>query len=429
MKGKSALMAGAAAVALVATAQAGYAGKGNSDGMSNSRPAAATVSQEQYDQLSQRMDSIESELQASEIREAADHDKVSAWKPVSGWWDNTSVSGRMYYDITNVNNKHTYGGLTYTDTGNGTSFDIKRFYVGIDHTFDKTFSANVTTDFLYDSGAGATQVYLKKAYLQAKFDDAFIVRVGSADLAWVPFAEDVYGYRYVENTLIDRVKSGTSADWGVHFLGKFAGGMFGYQLSVVNGTGYKKPGFIGLTNRTNGVDFEGRINFNYEGFQLAVGGYDGKLGAAHGATTYHTAQRFDALAAYTANNVRIGVEYFAGSNYTQVTSSTASHAYGYSPFASWQFDPQWSVFGRYDYVKPYSDTNRAAFHNDYYNIGISYSPAKIVDFALVYKHDAGTNGAFGDQNGTIGGTTSITPFAAGNSGTYNEIGLWGQLRW
>ncbi len=138
----------------------------------------------------------------------------------------------------------------------------------------------MTTDFTYDSTVGATQVYLKKAYLQAKLDDAFIVRVGSADMPWVPYAEDVYGYRYVENTLIDRVKFGTSADWGVHVLGKFADGLLAYQFSAVNGNGYKKPGFIGLVNRTATVDVEGRVSLNYEGFQLGVGGYDGKLGAA-----------------------------------------------------------------------------------------------------------------------------------------------------
>ena len=31
--------------------------------------------------------------------------------------------------------------------------------------------------------------------------------------------EGVYGYRYVENTLVDRIKFGNSADWGVHVLG------------------------------------------------------------------------------------------------------------------------------------------------------------------------------------------------------------------
>ncbi len=429
MKGKSALMAGVAAVALVMSAQAGLAGKSRSDGMSNSNPApmAAGPSNEE---LSARIDALESELQASEVRQAADHDVVSNWKPISGWWDNTSISGRMYWDISNVNNKN--NGVA--SSGNGTSFDIKRFYLGVDHKFNDTFSANLTTDFNYDSGpAGATQVYIKKAYLQAKLDDAFIVRVGSADLPWVPFAEDVYGYRYVENTLIDRVKFGTSADWGVHVLGKFADGLLGYQFSVINGNGYKKPGFIGLVNRTNSVDVEGRVNLNYEGFQLAVGGYDGKLGAAHGVAR-QTASRFDALAAYTANGIRVGVEYFSANNYTYgggtSSATTKTSGYGYSPFASYQFTPEWGIFGRYDYVKPYSDLALPAlkaFHNDYYNVGIEYTPVKIVNFALVYKHDAGSNGFIGDQNGMIGG--SIAGFAPGSNGAYSEIGLWGQVRW
>lgn len=426
MKGKSALMAGVAAVTLVLAAQAGFAGKSSSDGMSNSS-STSTATQEQVDQLSQRVDALEAELQASEVREFADHDAVSAWKPISGWWDNTSISGRMYYDITNVDNKNNH----VASSGNGTSFDIKRFYLGVDHTFDDVFSANLTTDFTYDSTVGATQLYIKKAYLQAKLDDAFIVRVGSADLPWVPFAEDVYGYRYVENTLIDRVKFGTSADWGVHVLGKFADGLLAYQFSAVNGNGYKKPGFVGLVNRTASVDVEGRVSLNYEGFQLGVGGYDGKLGAAHGVVR-KTASRFDALAGYTADGFRVGVEYFVANNYAYgggtSSATTKTSGYGYSPFASYQFDPQWSVFGRYDYVKPYSDVALPAlkaFHNDYYNVGISYSPAKIVDLSLVYKHDAGSNGDFGDQNGTIGGSA----FAAGNNGAYNEVGLFGQLRW
>ncbi len=425
MKGKSALMAGAAAFALVATAQAGYAGKHNSDGTSSSTPA--TVSQEQYDQLSQRLDAVEAELQQSEVRAAGDHDKVSSWKPVGGWWDNTSISGRMYFDITNVNNKN--NGVA--STGNGTSFDIKRFYLGVDHKFNDTFSANLTTDFTYDSGAGATQIYIKKAYLQAKYDDRLIVRVGSADLPWVPYVEDTYGYRYVENVLLDRVKFGTSADWGVHVLGKFYDGLLAYQFSVVNGSGYKKPGFVGLVNRTNQVDVEGRVSLNYEGFQLAVGGYDGKLGAAHG-TARQTASRFDALAAYTANGLRVGVEYFAASNYSYgggtSSATTTTSGYGYSPFASYQFDPEWSVFGRYDYVRPYNDaalTTLKAFHNNYFDVGVEYTPVKIVNLALVYKHDAGSNGFIGDQNGTIGGSA----YATGNNGTYSEIGLWGQLRW
>ncbi len=420
MKGKSALMVGVAAIAFAATAQAGFAAKGNSDGTSNA-VAASSATQEQVDQLSQRVDALEAELQQSEVREAADHNAVSSWKPMTGWWDNTSISGRMYYDLSNISNKNN----GTASTSNGTSFDIKRFYLGVDHKFDDTYSANLTTDFTYASLAtetNTTQIYLKKAYLQAAYDPAFTIRIGSADMPWVPYAESVYGYRFVENTLIDRIKFGNSADWGLHILGKFADGLISYQFSAVTGAGYKKP------IRTNSPDYEGRISLDYAGFQLAVGGYDGHEGALHGAVIHHTYERLDALAAYNISGFKVGVEYFDASNKGNETGAvtTTTHGYGYSPFASYQFDPQWGVFGRYDYVKPYSqDAAHKAFKNNYFNVGIDYRPTKIVDFALVYKNDAGQNGSIGNSNGTIGGTA----FAAGNNGHYSEIGIFGDFQW
>jgi hypothetical protein len=422
MKGKSALMAGVAAIALVAATQAGYAAKKNSDDMSNSAAPAAVQTDARYDELSQRIDALEAELQSAEMRSATDHDKVSSWKPMAGWWDSTKISGRMYYDITNIDNKNNSTKAAY----NGTSFDIKRFYVGIDHDFNKVFSADITTDFTYDSGVSTSQIYIKKAYLQAKIDDAFTVRVGSADLPWVPYAEGIYGYRHIENTIADRTKFGTSADWGVHVLGKLAEGLINYQVSAVSGAGYKKAGSTAF--RSEQPDVEGRVSLDYQGISLAVGGYWGKLGAMNSDVTHHEATRFNALAAYKYEGLNIGVEYFTASNWTQVKSTTSSNGWGVSPFVSYQFTPEWGVFGRYDYVKPYSDTAHKQFKNDYFNIGVQYSPVKIVDFALVYKHDAGVNGAFSDSNGTIGGSTGL-PFAAGNSGHYNEIGLFGQVRW
>lgn len=417
MKGKSALLAGVAAIAFAMSAQAGHAKKSSDNMSAPAEAASAQAPDARYDELSQRVDALEAELQQSEMRSAADHDKVDSWKPMSGWWDSTSISGRMYYDITSVSNKHN-GAASSMD---GFNFDVKRFYVGIDHTFNKVFSADITTDVTYDGTTKASQVFVKKAFLQAKLDDAFIVRFGSADMPWIPYAEDAYGYRFVENTLSDRAKFGTSADWGVHILGKY--GIFNYQVSAVSGAGYKANFTTAV--RPKHPDVEGRVGMNYMGLTLAVGGYWGDLGAMHSDTVLRDATRFNAIAAYKFDGLKVGVEYFTASNWNSVKSGPASHATGFSPFASYQFTPEWSVFGRYDYVKPFSETGKSGFHNDYFNIGINYEPTKIVDFALVYKNDAGYNGSFGDQNGTIGGTA----FAAGNDGHYNEIGLFGQLRW
>jgi hypothetical protein len=331
--------------------------------------------------------------------------------PKPSWADSTQVSGRMYFDLTNL--KQTRDGAKVAPSGVG--FDVKRFYLGVDHRFNDTWSANLTTDVAYVSGEGLTQVYVKKAYLQAKLSDAAVIRFGSADMPWVPFAEDVYGYRFVEPALIDRTKFGTSADWGVHVGGKLAGGLLNYAVSVVDGAGYKNP------VRSKGMDVEGRVSLNYDGVVLGLGGYSGKLGkdVQGGPPTRHTATRFDALAAYVQPRFRIGAEYYAASDWNTVTAAASDRSDGYSIFGSYNVTPQVSVFGRHDWVKPSKDLNPSEKEN-YFNVGVNWQPAKIVDLALVYKRGRVDRGLFSTSNGVIGGV---------DNGTYDEIGLWGQLRW
>jgi hypothetical protein len=363
----------------------------------------------------------------------------------SSWWANTKISGRMYFDLTNVDAKNS----GVKNSQEGFHFDVKRFYLGIDHQFNDVWSANLTTDFTYDtgqcngiktttdpitgdvltatcssSGASASQLYVKKAYLQAKLADWAIFRAGSADMPWIPFAEDMYGYRYVENTLVDRFKQGNSADWGAFFLGSVGDDLkLEYSLAAVNGAGYKKPAFGLGTNRSNSMDFEGRADIKYDDFVLGIGGYSGKLGKELTPnTTSHTASRFDAIAAYVGNGFHVGVEYYTQTNWDTVTSAASDKGDGYSAFAAYQFTPEWAVFGRYDDSKP-EKTTLPGYKNTYYNFGIEYTPTKIVNLSLVYKHDDGKNGIFTDQNGPIGGT-GLNP-----KGSYNEIGLFGQLRW
>ncbi len=325
----------------------------------------------------------------------------------------TKISGRMYYNISTIS-RYSNGVKTEGDGG----FNIKRFYLGVDHKFNDIYAVNLTTDI--DNVIGQTSnlvgkgLYVKKAYLEAKYDPAFIVRLGAADLPWIPFAEGIYGYRHIEQTVADRTKFGTSADWGVHVLGTLAGGLLSYQVSAVDGSGYRN------VQLTKTIDFEGRVSAQYKGFTAAIGGYTGKLGKdiQGGAPTLHTASRFNALIAYSNKMFSAGVEYFYAKNWTQVTSAVADSANGYSVFASVRPVDKISVFGRYDWVKPKDDTNNA-FKDEYFNVGIQYSPVKIVDFALVYKRETTKAGTLSTGNGNVGGSVS---------GTYDEFGLFGQVR-
>jgi len=357
---------------------------------------------------------------------------VAANMPKPSWADNTQINGRVYLDFSNINQQSAGARVAPS----GTALDIKRFYLGVDHKFNDMFSANVTTDFQYSSADGATELYIKKAYLQAKLNDALVFRLGATDLPWVPFAENVYGYRYLEQTLIDRTKFGTSSDWGVHALGSFKGTPISYQVSVINGTGYKVVPGTGNAPRTNSLDVEGRVSAAMNGFTFALGGYDGKLGkdqtqATGGTTvTHHDATRLNALAAYENKQFRLGAEYFSATNWTAVTSVGTDTADGWSLFGNYNLTDKVSLFGRYDWVRPNKDTSSGK-KDQYFNVGLSYEPVKIVDLALVYKRDtldgcplSATTCSLSTGNGTLGGT-----IAGNRSGTYDEFGLFGQYRW
>jgi hypothetical protein len=380
-------------------------------------------------------------------------------KPPARWFDNTTISGRMYFNISHIDQSS--DGAT---VGRSTAFDVKRLYLGVDHKFNDVFSASVVTDVsliantnsvtgtanspivqpgqtttvpaAFQKTVGET-LYLKNAYLQAKLSPAFTIRLGEANLPWIPWAEDIYGYRYIEPVAIDRTGFGTSVDWGVHVLGSFANGLVSYQISAVDGAGYRNP------MRSESIDLEGRVNLAYKGFVAAVGGYTGKRAAdtftpfspvnnavtpvqtGTNVVTFHTAQRFDALLAYTNDKLRVGGEYFWSRNWNQVTRVPSDTSDGFSVFGSYKVTPLFSVFGRYDWVRPTRDLF-PAIRDNYFNFGISYSPVKIVDLALVYKRDRVDHGFFAPSNANP--SNFAFPIGGRNQGTYSEFGLFGQFR-
>src|SRR5689334_21350398 len=149
----------------------------------------------------------------------------------------TTVGGKGFFDVTSID--QTSNGVKTNASGYG--LDVKRFYIGIDHGFDKTWAANITTDFNYVANDAETQLFVKKAYVEGKFSDAFMLRIGSADTPLIPFVENLYGNRYIENILVEHLSLEASADWGVHTQGGFGGGKVHYAASATTGAGYKNP--------------------------------------------------------------------------------------------------------------------------------------------------------------------------------------------
>jgi len=303
------------------------------------------------------------------------------------WTDNTQVTGRIYSDFSDITSKvnGVKSNASATDSipaTNGFGTDVKRFYIGVDHKFNDMFAMNITTDATFNSSTGTTALFIKKAYMSMNFSPAFVVTVGANDNPWIPYAESLYGYRFVDKTLTDRLSFGNSADWGLHAAGTFAS-VFSYDVAAVNGNGYKN------TTRGESVDFEGRLSAKLDQWNFGVGGYDGKLGQeAPGVVTPQTASRWNAVAAFVGDRTRLGVEYFSANDFssTLVKSTTPDKADGYSFFGSFRIDPVWSVFARDDSAK-LSKLITPAKKDDYTNFGLDYSALKNVDLALTFKHE------------------------------------------
>jgi hypothetical protein len=374
---------------------------------------------------------------------------------------NTTIGGELFSDFSRIQLQNESANGQRVDTApNGTGFDVKRFYLIVDHRFDDVWSADLTTDAQFSTAAtttvttptgttaaltnqnssgGVTEVFIKKLYVEGAFNKLFVLRVGAYNGAWTSFAESNYGYRYVDKTTTDRLGFANTADWGIHASGVYGANLVNYQFSVVNGAGYKNP------SRTKDVDFEGRVGVNpLSWLTVGAGFYSGHLGqitAANENFPKHTATRYDALAAININGIHFGGEWYQAKNYKTINTLAASvygtsavvntatvgpandKATGYSSWLSYDINSQFQVFARYDAAKLSADLN-PKLRDEYFNLGAAYKPIKPLDVAVVYKNEKvehGSNTVSGaDANGsyTIGGANS------NRYGRFSEYGVY-----
>ena len=246
---------------------------------------------------------------------------------------------------------------------------------------------------------------MKHLYVQRKFSDATVVRVGVDDMPWLALNSKWYGYRYIDPIGTSLQKIDSAADWGLHVKSRLAPTV-DVSVAVVSGGGYKRP--------THGsrADVEALVAWHASKHTvLALGGYDGQLAADDddpARPVYHTARRVDLMAAYAGNIWRFGARYAYASNWNSLTSADSDRVRNWSSWAAVQLAPQWSLFARYDHTSPklLSDPSRKARYAD---AGVQWQPQKRLRLALVVKHNA-----LERDGGDLLHTS-------------NEAGIWSQL--
>src|SRR5258707_6562156 len=122
--------------------------------------------------------------------------------------ENTTIGGRVFFDVSHIKlQKESTTGAKIDTPPTGTGFDVKRFYLIVDHRFNDVWSANLTTDAQFttastatittasgtttvltnqNSSGGVSEVFIKKLYLEGKFNNLLVVHAGSYDMPLDP---------------------------------------------------------------------------------------------------------------------------------------------------------------------------------------------------------------------------------------------------
>jgi hypothetical protein len=260
------------------------------------------------------------------------------------------------------------------------AFQIRRVYF----TFENNLTADLKVRFRLESESNAygstskINPFVKHAYLEwSNLIPNHKLVLGIQETNAFKIAEEAWGYRSIEKTIMDLNKISSSADLGIGVKGDLSGKLH-HWMTVMNGTGYgaaegdryKKLGYTLWVTPVKGLIIEGYADYekqNPADLQTATVMSAGKDYA--GATSCAT---FGGFVGLDKPRYTVGVEAFqrvnAESGLTDVVSAynetTKKYAItgktaadvtkiGWSAFGSWITPvPKLKVFARYDLFDP-----------------------------------------------------------------------------
>jgi len=246
-------------------------------------------------------------------------------------------------------------------------FSIRRIYL----TFENNLAKDIKMRFRLESAhpkfgtSAKITPFVKHAYLEwAHLIPMHKLYLGIAETNALKNAENYWGYRSIEKTIVDLNKISASADMGIALKGSLINKKLHHWLTVFNGTGYgsaevdkyKKIGYSLWVTPVEGLILEGY--FDYEKQDAATGTFK-YAKDYYQASSYTTLKGF---LGYRGRAFTVGAEYFRRSNKASGGSDAAGasridvHKSGFSLFGSWSTPlPKLKAFARYDSFDPNTD--------------------------------------------------------------------------
>jgi hypothetical protein len=266
-----------------------------------------------------------------------------------------------------------------------TAFEIKRAYLGYNHSFNGKLSGQVVFDVGLYENTGRYGAFLKIASLSWKPVKNLKINGGMVSPKMFKTQERFWGYRYLYKTFPDEFKFGPSADLGITVDYKF-NKYISADFSILNGEGYKnvvlnygdfKQAFGVTVNPVKGL----KLRLYYDMMNNNDTSRTEDQRAVQNTFVTFLGYKFK-------DKVRIAAEY----NYQkQHQNLKDTDLFGYSFYGSFIFSKRIEVFGRVDLLdsnKPEEEVENWNYKKDGtgFLVGLQYKPIKEVKLALNYRN-------------------------------------------
>lgn len=237
------------------------------------------------------------------------------------------------------------------DLEGSNSFDYRRMYLTADSRLSDDVSVRVR---LEANGRATTEAGLPSPFVKdvwVRWQDAesgHRATLGVQPPPLFDFSEDVWGYRSLDRTVIDRSRTRSSRDFGVRLDGPLAlGGDLRYHAMVGNGRGVRPE-----ADGAQGKQVYGQLTVRRGALRASLGAdYTASIPNLPDAER-QSGTRVSSIFGAVTDQFRVGVEGFYTHAAFDRAGLAARDGVGMSVFSVVNTSARTSVIARYDYLDP-----------------------------------------------------------------------------
>lgn len=261
------------------------------------------------------------------------------------WLQKLSVSGVIFTD-------YFYNLTENAAPATIDAFELSRLYLTVKEQVSDRVSIRATLEGA--QGTAATNApWIKYAYFE--YSDILpgaTFRMGVIQTPWVAYEEDnLWKNRFMAKVMVDNEGKMSSADVGIGLKGHVIGKLIEYDLTAMNGEGYKAP------EVAKDKDFAARESISIiNGLKLHAFEQVGRSGVAN-----PPAER---------NRTLLGLSFSQGdvnaAAYSFTGKDASVYSGGYSAYATYKLTPNLSLLARHDFFDP--NTNSEVTKDSYHRV-------------------------------------------------------------